>query len=32
MSLQIYDVALNSWSVGPVPDANLSQSDGPRRA
>ncbi len=25
----IYDVALNSWSVGPVPDANLSQSDGP---
>ncbi len=28
----IYDVALNSWSLGPVPDANLSQSDGPSRA
>ena len=25
----IYDVATNSWAVGPVPDANLSQSDGP---
>ena len=25
----IYDVALNSWSAGPIPDANLSQSDGP---
>jgi hypothetical protein len=25
----IYDVALNTWSTGPVPDADLSQSDGP---
>jgi hypothetical protein len=25
----VYDVAANSWSVGPVPDAGLGQSDGP---
>lgn len=25
----VYDVALNSWAVGPTPDADLSQSDGP---
>jgi hypothetical protein len=25
----VYDVAANSWAVGPVPAANLGQSDGP---
>jgi hypothetical protein len=25
----VYDVALNSWAVGPVPAAGLGQSDGP---
>ena len=25
----VYDVAANTWAVGPVPDAGLGQSDGP---